>query len=84
MNSLLIVIRSSSRVFDYYNKRFLDPDEDIYRLQKSVITSQIFDPSVLREADIERLYALPDELLHSGHDKYFSSEYDFKFEKRAP
>ena len=37
--------------------------------RKSAITAQIFDPFVLREASIERICELADELVHLGYDK---------------
>ena len=53
----------------YFNKQFMDSDGVIYRIGKSEITAQLFDPFVLRDTSIGKLCALVYELVHFGYDK---------------
>ena len=57
--------------FDYHHKQFLYPDGDLYRLQKSAIAAQLFDPFIMRGVIIEILRVLNHELVHFELDPVY-------------
>ena len=81
---LLIVIRSSFLVFDYYHKQFLHIGGNIDGLQKSEIAAQIFYPLLLRQAIIQRLRALIHELVYIGYDTQFTPNMISSLKKEIP
>ena len=62
----------------------MDPDGDLYMLRRSAISAQIFDPFVLRGANIEIPRALADELLNFGYEKNFTTNMVSILKKEPP